>query len=256
MPVTTPLRATYELASLQKRETVTATDLTLGGVFLETNEKPTVGALLSIEIESGTTKVEIDARVLAIRPGGFMASFIDLPNDVAATLQFIMSTRMPQRGTRMGLGAPEEGIPSQAHASEPRAPVAAPAPAAPSPPPAEPLPPVAPPRERTHTDPPRRVDSYAPRHPTPRMMKAAAASVPPGAPMTAPIAPVSSNPIPPVVAPSSGQLPQFGPRSYGPPPTPQKSNPFVTIIIAILVVAIVVVVGAAVVMFMLARRTG
>jgi hypothetical protein len=217
---------TYELASAKRpvRETVNASELSLGGLFVETKEKPAVGALVALEIESGATKVELDGRVLALRAGGFAVSFIDLPNDVAATLQFILTTRMPQRGTQLGLGEPEEGIPS--YVSEPRVPAA-----------------------KTKSEPPKE-DAYAPRHPTPRMMPAAA--------------PSSSNPIPPVVvAPaSSGQLPPLAPRSYGPPPAPlapvgaKKSNTVLTIVMAVLVLGIVVVIGAAVVMFVLSRRAG
>lgn len=210
MPVATPLRVTYELASARKRETVNGSDLTLGGVFLETAEKPATGALVALEIESGSTKVEVDGRVLAVRPEGFMVSFIDLPNDVAAKLQFIVTTRMPQRGTRLGLGAPEEPAPPPAPAPPAPAPAAQPVLGG--------------------------EDAYAPRHPTPRMMRAAA--------------PISSNPIPPVAIgpPSSGQLPQFPPVAYGAAPA-SKTSPVVLVLIVVFAVAIVGVIGAAVVMY-------
>jgi hypothetical protein len=239
VPVTTPLRVTYELASAKRRETVNASELSLGGVFLETKERPAVGAFVTLEIESGATKVELDGRVLSVRPGGFAVSFIDLPNDVAASLQFILTTRVPQRGTQLGLGAPEEGIPS--HPSAPRVPAMTPE--------MTPSQQVAA-RTKSSSEPPND-DAYAPRYPTPRMT--------PVAP------PSSSHPIPPIALgpPSSGQLPPLASHSYGPPPAPmhagkpvRATSPVLAIVIAILVIAILVVVCAIVVMFVVSRRAG
>src|SRR5262245_50087237 len=99
------LRVSYEKASGGERHSGLGTDLTLGGLFIETSTTLPVGALLSLEIESGTTKVAVDARVLSLRPpsgpnqpGGMSVSFIDLPNDVASTLGFIVATRTKRKG--------------------------------------------------------------------------------------------------------------------------------------------------------------
>lgn len=179
-----PIRVSYEAAS-GTRESTTVSELSLGGVFVETKLKsPKVGSLVALEIESGSTKVAIDGRVLAHKPNGFSVGFIDLPNDVASSLHFILSTKVKRRGTTLGLGEAEEGV--SKYVSEPRLPAAPssstsaePAPASPSPA-AEPV-----------------IDAYAPRHPTPRIMPAAPISQPPGpsgAPYGAPPAPISSTP--------------------------------------------------------------
>lgn len=123
-----PLRVSYEHASEGTRQSASGSDLSLGGIFIETASALPVGALLSLEIESGTTKVSLDGRVLsrradeADRPGGFAVRFLDLPNDAAASLHFIMSTRAPRKGTMLGLGEAEDDIP--AYESSPRLPAA------------------------------------------------------------------------------------------------------------------------------------
>src|SRR5688572_13303879 len=102
-----PIRVSYEAAN-GTRESTTASELSLGGVFVETKLKsPKVGSLVALEIEAGTTKVAIDGRVLAHKPNGFSVGFIDLPNDVASSLHFILATKMPRRGTQLGLGEAE-----------------------------------------------------------------------------------------------------------------------------------------------------
>jgi hypothetical protein len=113
------LRVTYEHAPEGTRATAPGSDLSLGGVFIETVTTLPVGALLSLEIESGSTKVALDARILSRRaaegpgrPAGLAVSFIDLPNDAAASLHFILSTRMPRKGTMLGLGEAEDDIPT------------------------------------------------------------------------------------------------------------------------------------------------
>ena len=113
-----PLRVSYEHASEGTRQSASGSDLSLGGIFIETASALPVGALLGLDIESGTTKVSLDARVLsrradeADRPGGFAVRFLDLPNDAAASLHFIMSTRAPRKGTMLGLGEAEDDIPA------------------------------------------------------------------------------------------------------------------------------------------------
>lgn len=133
-----PLRVSYELASKGARASASGSELSLGGIFIETEATLPVGSLLSLEVESGTAKVSLDGRILsrrvaeADRPGGFAVSFLDLPTDAAASLHFIMSTRAPRKGTMLGLGEAEDDIP--AYASSRKLPVAAPvatAPAAP-----------------------------------------------------------------------------------------------------------------------------
>ncbi len=113
-----PLRVSYEHASEGTRQIASGSELSLGGIFVETAAALPVGALLSLDIESGTTKVSLDGRVLsrraaeADRPAGFAVRFLDLPNDAAASLHFIMSTRAPRKGTMLGLGEAEDDIPA------------------------------------------------------------------------------------------------------------------------------------------------
>ena len=130
-----PLRVSYELASKGARESASGSELSLGGIFIETEATLPVGSLLSLEVESGTAKVSLDGRILsrrvaeADRPGGFAVSFLDLPTDAAASLHFIMSTRAPRKGTMLGLGEAEDEIP--AYKSSRKLPVAAPVATAP-----------------------------------------------------------------------------------------------------------------------------
>jgi len=209
-----PIRVSYE-ATNGTRESTVVSELSLGGVFVETQLKsPKVGSLVALEIESGATKVAIDGRVLSHSPKGFAVSFIDLPNDVASALHFILATKMPRRGTQLGLGEAEEGIAK--YVSEPRLPAvppSAPKPAEPPPPSVKPAAPAAAAPVVPETD------AYAPRHPTPRIMPAAPVSSPPGpdvarSPYSAPPPPISSAPAMMVPnAPSS--YPQMG----RPPPS-------------------------------------
>lgn len=180
------LRVSYECASNGVRETTNASDLSLGGLFIETSEKaPSKGAFVTMEIESGTKKVSVDGRVLAAGPAGFSVSFIDLPEEVASALSFILATRMPRRGTQLGLGEAEEGVPK--YVSEARLPVASP-----DPPPAAAAPPAA--------APPPAAPVAALSRSTPPMAQApqAGAAVPPAptssAPVMAPIGPASRPP--------------------------------------------------------------
>lgn len=223
-----PIRVSYE-ATNGARETTTASDLSLGGVFIETTQKsPSIGAFVALEIESGSTKVAIDGRVLSSSPTGFAVRFIDLPNDVASALHFILATRMPRRGTTLGLGEAEEGIAKYESArSLPTAPTVEPAPPAPAPPP-----------------PPE-----TPRHPTPRVVAAApAVAVPPpptsSSPAVVPIAmPVRPSAPPPFAAPSrpppAAPAAPFAPMSM---PAPRSRAPLVIAILALVVVVVATIV--------------
>jgi hypothetical protein len=235
-----PIRVSYE-ATNGTRETTTASELSLGGVFVETKLKsPKVGSLVALEIESGTKKIAIDGRVLAHKPTGFSVGFIDLPNDVASALHYILSTKIQRRGTTLGLGEAEEGVAK--YISEPRLPAAPPAAASsgaaataePAPASSKPGGPI--------------VDAYAPRHPTPRIMPAAPISQPPGPAGHAygvPPSPTSSAPAMMVPnAPSS--RPQMMPTPVSTFPAPQKSGGK-GIVIAIVVVLVILASIAAIV---------
>lgn len=193
-------RVGYEHAG-GTRESGAGSDLSLGGVFIETQAMLPVGALLSVEIESGTTRVSLDARILSRRPStpdrpaGIAVGFIDLPNDAAASLQFIMGRTSKRPGTMLGLGEAEDDIP--AYKSERRLPV----PGKPLSKPPE-LMPSAPPLARP-------VTPVMPQQP----VQAPAPFVPlqPPPPIFQPFAHPSHPPAHP-----SGHPP--GPASWGPPP--------------------------------------
>ncbi len=232
-----PIRVSYE-ATNGARETTTASDLSLGGLFVETREKsPAIGAFVALEIESGSTKVAVDGRVLSSSPTGFAVRFIDLPNDVASALHFILATRVPRRGTTLGLGEAEEGIakyesarslPATTPSTPPVAVAPAPA-AAPAPPPADPPPP--------------------PRNPTPRMVAAAPPVVPPAptssSPAVVPIASPSRPSAPPPVAPAPAWSSPPAPMPGGAPlhamEMPRRSR--APIVIAVAAVALVLVIA-------------
>lgn len=232
-----PIRVSYE-AKNGARETTTASDLSLGGLFVETREKsPAIGAFVALEIESGSTKVAVDGRVLSSSPTGFAVRFIDLPNDVASALHFILATRVPRRGTTLGLGEAEEGIakyesarslPATTPSTPPVAVAPAPAPApaaAPAPPPADPPPP--------------------PRNPTPRMVAAAPPVVPPAptssSPAVVPIAtPVRPSAPPPMASPSRPPpAPPPAPFAAMEAPASRSRAPIVIAIVAIAVVGLI-----------------
>lgn len=123
------IRVSYELAKAGGTSEGFARDLSLGGVFVETTANaPAEGALIALAIEYGSTKVEVDGRVLSGGRDGFALRFIDLPNDAAASLQFILAATMPRKGTTLGLGEAEDGIAKYESAAQ--LPVAKPAPAA------------------------------------------------------------------------------------------------------------------------------
>jgi hypothetical protein len=241
-----PIRVSYE-ATNGTRETTTAAELSLGGVFVETNLKsPKVGSLVALEIESGSTKVAIDGRVLAHKPNGFSVGFIDLPNDVASSLHFILSTKIKRRGTTLGLGQAEEGVAK--YVSEPRLPVAAPSSGAavdPAPASSKPAPAKAGPVSPTTPAEPV-VDAYAPRHPTPRLMPAAPISQPPG-----PAGGAYGVPPPPTSSASAMMVP-MAPSSRPQMPPPSSAFPAAqgagmkTIVIAVVVVLLLAGIAVAV----------
>lgn len=235
-----PIRVSYE-ATNGTRESTTVSELSLGGVFVETKLKsPKVGALVTLEIEAGSTKVAVDGRVLAHKPNGFSVGFIDLPNDVASSLHFILATKVARRGTTLGLGEAEEGVAK--YISERRLP-ATPTPA-PKPPPEPVQPSSSSPASAEPAVPPvvPKTDAYAPRHPTPRIMPAAPISQPPGPvghAYGAPPAPTSSAPAMMIPsAPSSRPMGMPPPRSTYPAPSSSGGK---GLVIAIALVAVVLI---------------
>lgn len=105
------IKVSYGLAAEGGSSEAFARDLSLGGVFVETAAKaPAEGALIALVIEHGSTRVEVDGRVLTIGKEGFALRFIDLPNDAAASLHSILAATVPRKGTTLGLGEPEDGV--------------------------------------------------------------------------------------------------------------------------------------------------
>lgn len=242
-PQRQPIRVSYE-AKNGARETTTASDLSLGGLFVETTQKsPAIGAFVALEIESGSTKVAIDGRVLSSSPTGFAVRFIDLPNDVASALSFILATRVPRRGTTLGLGEAEEGVAKYESArSLPTAAAAPPSTRTPEPAPAAAPAPAPPP------------EPAPPRNPTPRMVPAAppiAAVVPPPPTSSSPAvvsigtprpsAPPSAPPPMPSARPAPLPMPMPMPASFDAMPAAPRSR--APIVIAIVVVALLLVIG-------------
>lgn len=239
-----PIRVSYE-ATNGTRESTTAADLSLGGVFVETKLKsPKVGSLVTLEIESGSTKVAIDGRVLSHAATGFSVGFIDLPNDVASSLHFILATKVKRRGTTLGLGEAEEGVAK--YVSEPRLPTAPPSskPTAPEPAPTPPPASAKPAAAAAPIVP--ETDAYAPRHPTPRIMPAAPISQPPGpvgTPYGVPPAPTSSAPA--MIAPTapSSRPHMMGPStspSFAPPKSSNKTGIIIAVIVALLLIGVAI----------------
>jgi hypothetical protein len=268
MPV--PLRVSYERVTDGKRVAAAASDLTLGGLFIETESALPVGGLVTIELEAGSTKVTLDARVLSRRakaegpakPAGMAVRFIDLPNDAAAALQMLLATHTRRQGTTLGLGEPEEGVAKYesvrnlptglaAKAAAAPKPIAAPAPA-PAPPAAPPAPspedadwdiplaesipgiPAARPLPAPTVDAP-----GTPKHPTPRIMPASGTSQPPSMPLSAPV---------PSSAPAvSSASPSWQPAATMGPAKPKRSLGLVIAIVVVL--ALLVLGGAAVALY-------
>jgi PilZ domain len=89
-----------------------ARDATLGGLFIETKQPLPLGALLTIEITAGQTKVVLDGRVISRRvkrdgpdrPVGMAVSFLDLPESAVAPLQSILARHRAPERTRLGVG--------------------------------------------------------------------------------------------------------------------------------------------------------
>lgn len=84
------------------RSEAVARELSLGGMFVATASPIEEGALLAIEIDLGGKSVSVDARVLRAERDGMAVRFIDLPDDVAATLSAAIT---PTSGrTVLGVG--------------------------------------------------------------------------------------------------------------------------------------------------------
>lgn len=210
-PSQRPIRVSYEATS-GARETTTGRDLSLGGIFIETSQKsPAVGSFVTLEIESGTTKVNVDGRVLSAAPGGFSVGFIDLPNEVASALHFILATRVQRRGTTLGLGESEEGVPK--YVSERSLPSA-------SGPPSNSIP----------------IEEAPPRNPTPRMVPVAPpAAVPPPATSSSPAV------VPLAAPPSAPRPPPMAPMAMPATPAPSSSRtPLVLVAVGAAVLLLVI----------------
>lgn len=97
------LLVSYEAGSSGKTSAV-ARDVSLGGLFVETKRPLAVGALLTVEIDEGRTKVVLDGRVISKTDAGMTVAFLDLPSSTAATLQSILAKHRPPQRTRIGVG--------------------------------------------------------------------------------------------------------------------------------------------------------
>ncbi len=88
------LRVRFEHPSGGERAEAIAWDASLGGLFLETKMVLEEGALVALEIETATSKVSVDARVLWKRdeaqdenhPSGMAVRFLDLTDEVKIAL--------------------------------------------------------------------------------------------------------------------------------------------------------------------------
>lgn len=95
-------RVRYEHPKTGERSEAVARELSLGGMFVATASPLDEGALLAMEIDLGGKNVSVDARVLRSEPDGMRVVFLDLPEDVAATLSAAV-TPASQR-TVLGVG--------------------------------------------------------------------------------------------------------------------------------------------------------
>lgn len=95
-------RVRYEHPKTGERSDAVARELSLGGMFVATASPIEEGALLAIDIDLGGKNVSVDARVLRAEPDGMRVVFLDLPEDVAATLSAAV-TPASQR-TVLGVG--------------------------------------------------------------------------------------------------------------------------------------------------------
>lgn len=107
------VRARYLDPKKGARTETNARELSLGGMFVETNAPLDVGALLTIDVEAAGEKVTLDARVISVRakpegekPAGMGVRFLDLPPDVAASLMKVVAAGAPRDKTILGVGGP------------------------------------------------------------------------------------------------------------------------------------------------------
>src|SRR4051812_38653939 len=106
------LLVTYEGVTSGISTGAVARDATLGGLFIETAQPLPSGALLTLEITAGQTKVVLDGRVISRRvkregrdrPAGMAVSFLDLPESAVAPLQSILAQHRAPERTRLGVG--------------------------------------------------------------------------------------------------------------------------------------------------------
>lgn len=117
-------RVRYEHPKTGERSDAVARELSLGGMFVATASPIEEGALLAIEIDLGGKNVSVDARVLRTEPDGMRLVFLDLPEDVAATLSAAV-TPASQR-TVLGVGgatmtSTTPGLATPAEARTPKA---------------------------------------------------------------------------------------------------------------------------------------
>jgi hypothetical protein len=105
----------------------TARDVSLGGMFVATDSPPDEGTLLVIELDLEGIKVTVDARVLRREADGMAVAFIDLPDDVAATLSAAVTPASARTVLGIGSGNVKTTTPGVAvPPSEPRVPVSVP----------------------------------------------------------------------------------------------------------------------------------
>jgi hypothetical protein len=244
---TPPLRVSYEHAQGTK-ESTQGSELSLGGVFIETAATLPVGSLLTLEIESGRTSVTLDARILSRRgaegpgrPAGLAVSFIDLPNDAASSLHSILAARAPRKGTMLGLGEAEDDIPT--YQSERKLPVAAsPSKAEGTPPAKSPTPTM--PMTDAEALPAPEVARPAPAMPAPAPAPAPAMPAPampaPAMPAPAAVSPSWAPSPAPVVAPSVAPAPAAAPFLPVPPRRENRNPVLVVVLAVVLLVAIAI----------------
>lgn len=117
----------YEEPAAGRRTTAIARELSLGGMFVVTDSPPDEGTLLAVELDLEGIKVSVDARVLRREPDGMAVVFIDLPDDVAATLSAAVTPASARTILGVGSGNIKATTPGIAvPPSDPRVPVAVP----------------------------------------------------------------------------------------------------------------------------------
>jgi hypothetical protein len=107
------------------RSQAIASEISLGGLFIETKTPMPNGTLLTIEISSGHDNVTLEGRVFSTRttqegpklPPGMAVRFLDLPMAAVAKLTSMLERHRPPARTQIGTGAPppptpQDGIPA------------------------------------------------------------------------------------------------------------------------------------------------